>query len=192
MFTRDCLPAYFEACRRSLDARGDESTGWAMAWRVAMWARFGEGDRALRVIGNLLRFIDVSAEMNYSKGGGLYANLFDAHPPFQIDGNYGVTAGIAEMLLQSHETSDASAGAAANGGPIPLLRLLPALPAAWSQGHVDGLRARGGFEVDMVWEEGKVTQLTLLSTQGNACEIGCGGKRMAVQLAAGERKVFEM
>jgi alpha-L-fucosidase 2 len=148
-----------------------------------MWARFGEGDRALSVIGNLLKYKNGAHDAPPSPGGGLYANLFDAHPPFQIDGNYGVTAGIAEMLLQSRMTN-------AECGTV-VIDLLPALPAAWAQGHVRGLCARGGFEVDMDWAQGRLQRVEIVSKSGNPCELRYGGKRVVVELAAGERRVVE-
>jgi len=198
MFTPGRFPEHYEACRKSLDFRGDESTGWAMGWRVAMWARFLDGDRALKVIGNLLTYKSTDPELNYMRGGGLYANLFDAHPPFQIDGNFGVTAGIAEMLVQSHLRGGGLARGASGphvapsrregaSQPAHIIHLLPALPKAWGKGSAKGLCARGGFEVDIEWENGELVRASILSRLGNPCVARVGDETRLVEVAKGEK-----
>jgi len=153
-------PELFQAAQNTLEYRGDKSTGWSMGWKVNLWARLLNGDRAYKLIEDQLTPSPLEKK---GEKGGTYPNLFDAHPPFQIDGNFGCTSGIAEMLMQSHDGE---------------IFLLPALPSHWKSGEVKGLRARGGFTVDMKWNEGKVQELTIYSDLGGNCRL-----RVADELA---------
>ena len=151
-------PELAKASRIVLEHRGDGATGWSMGWKLNQWARLHDGNHAYTLYGNLLK-------------NGTLDNLWDTHPPFQIDGNFGGTAGITEMLLQSH---------------MGFIHLLPALPDAWEEGSVEGLCTRGNFEVSLQWEGGQLTEAIILSKAGQACEVKYGEQTLSFKTRKGE------
>ena len=180
----DCAatPDWIAAAQKTLALRGDDGTGWSLAWKICFRARLRDGNHALRHIRRILRYVPSEGRMNYSNGGGTYGNLFDAHPPFQIDGNFGATAGICEMLLQSHRMD-------ANGRYV--LDLLPALPDAWAGGEVQGLGARGGFVCSLAWQAHALVRAEITARVSRACAaagryaVTCGGTPVEAEYCNG-------
>ena len=166
-------PTLQKAAARSLEIKGDETTGWSTGWRINLWARLKNGEKAHQIYRKLLTAVapEKSNMPNYSKGGGTYPNLFDAHPPFQIDGNFGGTAGVCEMLMQSGDNK---------------IELLPALPEEWADGSVSGLCARGGFEVSFKWKMGKVRDCSIKAKTNSTVTLLYNGQQKTVKLKAGK------
>ena len=160
--TVDQTPTIAAASKKTLEIKGDETTGWSKGWRINLWARLKDGDHAYKMYRELLKYVEPDGvKVDYQRGGGTYPNLFDAHPPFQIDGNFGGSAAVAEMLVQS--TPD-------------LIELLPAVPKAWSSGKVSGLKARGGFEISMQWEGGQVKNVKIKSKNSSSVRVRMNGE----------------
>lgn len=160
-------PEWADAARKTLAVRGDDGTGWSRAWKILFWARLADGDHALEILRQLLKPAFSDSTSYKGVGAGTYPNLFCAHPPFQIDGNFGGSAGIAEMLLQSHSG---------------YIHLLPALPAAWPAGSVKGLKARGNYTVDMDWKSGKIVKYKIHGKQGDQVKVLVNGQEIVKKL----------
>ena len=171
--TPNKTPELANATKETLEIKGDNTTGWSKGWRINLWARLWDGNRAYKLFRELLTYVppDGAKNINYSGGGGTYPNLFDAHPPFQIDGNFGGAAGVIEMLLQSTETD---------------IYLLPALPDVWSSGTVSGICAKNGFEISMKWKNGKLLDAKILSKKGNNCTLYYNGKTITFDTKKGK------
>ncbi|HEU4996773.1 MAG TPA: glycoside hydrolase family 95 protein [Gemmatimonadaceae bacterium] len=171
--TRRGTPELFAAARRSLEFRSDSGTGWSKAWKINFWARLDDGDHAYRMIQGLVT--PTREQHAVGEAAGLYPNLFDAHPPFQIDGNFGLTSGIVEMLLRNH---------------IGEIELLPALPSAWPNGRVRGLRARGGYIVDIEWTNGRLTRAVVTATRAGTATARYGNRTWQIAMRQGERRTL--
>ena len=155
------------ACEQTLIQKGEKTTGWSTGWRINLWARLHKGEQAFHIYQKLLEYVPAGPRRK-GQGGGTYPNLFDAHPPFQIDGNFGGTAGVCEMLLQSETTFE--------GEPQTIIELLPALPKEWANGEIKGLRARGGYEIDITWKNGKVKSAIIKADKDGSVTVKYNGK----------------
>jgi alpha-L-fucosidase 2 len=161
-----------KASRSTLEIKGDETTGWSKGWRINLWARLWDGNRAYKMYRELLKYVDPDKSDGIHKGhGGTYPNLFDAHPPFQIDGNFGGTAAIIEMLMQSNDDK---------------IYLLPALPDAWKNGSIKGICARGGFEISIEWKNNKLTTMSILAKTSKKITLVYGDTKKDITLKKGK------
>jgi alpha-L-fucosidase 2 len=184
-------PDLFQAARQSLIFRGDAATGWSLGWKLNLWARFLDGDHAYRILQNLVTPASDKGPNTPSRAG-LFANLFDAHPPFQIDGNFGATAGIAEMLLQSDDPygTPTSLTPAQSGSGAAFVHLLPALPTALPGGSVSGLLSRGGLEVSIAWQNGKLTKAAIAAKDSKSVTVRYAGRETEIQVKPG--RIYEL
>ena len=164
---------FLKACQRTLELKGDQTTGWSTGWRINLWARLHNAPQAYHIYKKLLTYVspDKYRGSDRRRSGGTYPNLMDAHPPFQIDGNFGGTAGVCEMLMQSH------AG---------FIELLPALPQEWSEGRVSGLCARGGYEVSFEWKDGRVQSAEVRAKHAGSVTLLYNNKSQTLQMEAGQ------
>jgi alpha-L-fucosidase 2 len=169
MITVDETPELAKACENSLNVRGDVGTGWSLAWKVNMWARLKDGNRALKILERQLKYVSPSAEIDYVNGGGTYPNLFDAHPPFQIDGNFGTLSGITEMMLYSR---------------MGYMEILPALPDKFKNGSIKGIKAKGNITVDIFWKNNQATKLSLISPFSQKVTVKVNNEEKIVSLKA--------
>ena len=179
----ELTPALAAAVRKSLQLRGDEATGWSNAWKINLWAHLRDGDHAFKILNEQLRLAGAEGTDYHGEGGGTYADMLDAHPPFQIDGNFGGTSGINEMLLQSTQRYTDTANPDED---LYLIDLLPALPSAWPSGSIHGLRARGGFELDLDWQNGVLRSAVVRSVGGSEAMLRYGSSSRKIQLKPGQ------
>ncbi len=170
--TPENTPELAAACRKTLEIKGDETTGWSKGWRINLWARLRDGNRSYKMYRELLKYVEPDGvRTSYARGGGTYPNLFDAHPPFQIDGNFGGAAAVVEMLMQSSENE---------------IRLLPALPGAWADGAVQGICARGGYEISMEWSNMTLSRVNISAKKDGKTTLISGDKQKEIELKAGQ------
>jgi alpha-L-fucosidase 2 len=174
LISTEKTPKLADACRQSLEIRGDESTGWSMGWKVNLWSKLKDGDRALKLVKTQLTFVNPQSKLNYSEGGGTYANMLDAHPPFQIDGNVGVVAGSTQMFLQSEADK---------------IKILPALPSEMKNGKIKGLLAKGAITVDIEWKNSKATEVTLVTPFEQTAIINIDGIDREVNLVRNQKTI---